>query len=205
MLKRYVMIELFLGIAVIAVGFVFGGSMLSALGTCMVALAAQCSVYSDKHHWAVIALGLISLFGLAVSGISSFFQLTSLSGYADSTSSLAVLLVLAVIILAQSFLSLPVEDRQDLDVLRRGISRMVAFAAIGFIGIVLTYVLSYVFYGSAVTALLEGEAMQDFHYLEGVLALAMVLTAARGVIRGFLGKERLTDGAERKEKTDEAV
>ncbi len=204
LLKRYVFIELFLGIAVIAAGFFFGGSILPAIGACMIGLAAQCAVCSDKHQWAVVCLGVFSLLALGGSGIQAFFHLTSLSRYEDSTSSLTVLLVLAVVILVQNFLALPVEDRFDLDVLRRGISRTVGFSGIGFLGIVLTYLLSYAFYGSAVSALLEGETVQDFHYLEGVFALAMVLTAAREVLRGFLGKER-TFGSLQEEVQDETT
>ncbi len=203
-LKRYVLIEFFLGIAVILLGFLFGGSMLSALGACMIGLAAQCSVDSDKHVWVSVTLGLVSILTLVGSGIQAFFHLTSLSRYGDSTSSLTVLLVLAVVILVQNFLALPVEDRSDLEVLRRGISRTVGFSGIGFVGIVLTYLLSYVFYGSAVSALLEGKTVQDFHYLEGVLALAMVLTAGREVLREFLGK-RQPNGSMREEIQDETT
>ncbi len=203
-LKRYLIIELLLGVAVIAVGLLFGGSVLPALGVCMIALSAQCSVYSEKYHWAVVAFGLVSLVGLAVSGISSFFHLTSLSGYADSTSPLAVLLVLAVVILAQSFLVLPIEDRTDLAVLQRGIRRMIVYALVGFLGIVLTYLLSYVLFGSAIAAHLEGETVQDFHYLEGVLSLAMAFTGAREVFRAFWGKEPLTDGSQ-EENNDQAA
>ncbi len=203
LLKRYVIIEFLLGVAVIALGFFFQGVMLFALGTCMIALAAQCSVYSEKHHWAVIALGLFSLLGLAASGLSSFFHMTSVSRYANDTSPLTVLLVLTVIILVQSFLLLPLEDRPDLDFLRRGVSRMAIFGLIGFAAIVLTYVLSYFLYGSLVSALVEGDGMmdlhyqeQDFHYLEGALALSMALTSVRGVLRSFLGRERLSAGSE---------
>lgn len=195
LLKRYVFIELFLGIAVIVAGFVFGGSILPALGACMIGLAAQCSVGWDKHTCAAVSLGLLSLLALMGSGIQSLFHITSLSRYGGSTSSLTVLLVLAVVILAQSFLVLPVEDRLDLDVLRRGISRTVGFSGIGFLGIILTYLLSYALYGSVVAAILEGETVQDFHYLEGVLSLAMVLTSGREVLRGFFEKERSTDGS----------
>ncbi len=166
-------------------GSLFGGVVLPALGACIIGLAAQCFTCSDKHLWAVISLGLISLLTLVGTGISAFVQLTSLSRYADSSSPLTVLLILAIIILVQNFFALPLEDRSDLDLLRRGISRMVAFSCIGFAGIVLTYLLSYLLYGFV----LEGETVQDFHYLEGILALAMVLTSARGVLLSFLKKK----------------
>lgn len=204
LLRRYVWIELIFGILVLVLGIVLGGPILPALGGCMVALAAQCSVHSEKHHWAVIALGLISLLVLAMNGISSFLHLTSLSGYADDTSPLTVLFALAVILLGQSFLALPVEDRSDLAPLRRGISVLTAFAAIGFAGIILTYILSYVLFGSAVAAHLEGETVQDFHYLEGIFALAMTLTGARAVFRAYLGREHLTDRSQ-EENNDKAA
>lgn len=196
MLKRYVVIELLFGVAVVAAGFFFPGPILPVLGGCMIALAAQCCVYSDKHHWAVVAFGLLSLLVLTVSGGMAFFHFTSLSGYEDSTSPLSVLLVLAVVILGHSSMALPVEDRPDLGVLQRGISRMTAFAGIGFVSIVLTYLLSYALYGTALAALLEGETVQDFHYLEGIFALTMALTSGRALCRAFWGKEQLTDGSE---------
>ena len=185
LLKRYIFVEGFLGIAVMILGALFGGVVLPALGACMIGFAAQCFACSDKHPWAVISLGLISLLTLTGTGISAFVQLTSISRYEGSTSPLTVLLVLAVVILVQNFLALPLEDRSDLDLLRRGISRMVAFSGIGFVGIVLTYLLSYLLYG----LVLEGETVPDFHYLEGILALAMILTTARGVLLSFLKKK----------------
>lgn len=171
-------------------GSVLGGVVLPALGACMIGFAAQCYARSDKHPWAVIGLALFSLLALTGSGISAFTLLTSLSRYADSTSPLTVLLVLSVMTLVQSFLALPLEDRTDLSFLRRGISQTTAFSAIGFGGIVLTYLLSFVLYNSVT----EGETVPDFHYLEGVLALAMVLTAVRGVLLSFLKKkEKIQD------------
>ncbi len=192
-MKRYIVIELIAGGIALAVGLLLGGPVLPALGVCTVALAAQMCVFSDKHHWAIVVFGLLALLGLAGSGLSSFLYLTSLSGYANDASPLTVLLVVAGFLLLQSFLLLPLEEREDLALLRRGISRTVLFSALGFAGIVLTYLLSYLLYGSALAALLEGTTVQDFHYLEGVLSLAFVLTSARGVLRGFFGKEPLTE------------
>ena len=35
--------------------------------------------------------------------------------------------------------------------------------------------------------------IQDVHYVEGVVALAICLTAIRGVVRAFLGKDAVTE------------
>ena len=193
LMKRYVVAELLLGIAAVVVGLFLGGPTLPALGLCAVALAVQCSVFSHKYHGLVFALGLFSLLGLTVCGVASFLHIISLSGYEDRSSSLWVLFAVAVFLLIQRGLSLPLEDRKDLNLLRRGVSRMILFSALGFAGIVLTYLLSYLWYSVAVNALEQGSTMQDFHYLEGVVALAFVLTSARGVLRGFFGKEPLTE------------
>ncbi|MBO5248272.1 MAG: hypothetical protein J6B54_03125 [Clostridia bacterium] len=203
LLKRYVIVELLVGIAEIVIGLLLGGIMLPALGICTVALAAQCVGSSDKHSWVAVGLGLISLLSLTVSGVSSFLFMTSQTGYSHSTSPLTVLLVLAVMILLQGFLALPLEDRHDLGVLRRGISRTVVFMGIGFGGIVLNYLLSYLFFDFAVSAFSGGDAMQDFHYLEGVLALAMVLTCAREILREFFVKQSPRHGALREGTNDQ--
>lgn len=196
MLKRYIIAELALGIVAVVVGLLLGGPMLPALGVCAVALAAQCAVFSDQYHGLVIAFGLFALLGLGICGIFSFLHVISLTGYADDSSPLSVLLAVAVFLLIQSGLSIPLEDRKDLHLLRRGISRMVLFSGLGFLGIVLTYLLSYLLYSVAVNALANGNTMQDFHYLEGIFSLAFVLTSARGVLRGFFGKESLTESIE---------
>ena len=191
MLKYYIWIQILLGLAAVVVGLLLGGPILPAVGVCSVALAAQCAVHADRHQWAAILLGLISILLLFASSVVSFLYMTSQTAYADSVSPLSALFALAVYLLIQCFLILPVEDRNDLDLLRRGITRMIAFAGIGFVGIVLTYVLSYFLYDAALAALELGETVQDFHYLEGVLALAMAFTSARAVFRGFWGREKM--------------
>lgn len=201
LLRRYIWLELILGVAVFVFGILLGGPVLPALGACMIALAARSSVCAEKHHGAVIVLGIASLLMLVGNGVSSFFYMASLSGYSDKTSPLSVLFVLALIVLGQSFLKLPLEERKDLAPLCRGISLLTAFAVVGFIGIVLTYVLSYVLFDAAVAAHLEGETVQDFHYLEGVLSLAMSMTEARAVLRAYLGKEHFIHAQEETNET----
>lgn len=193
MLKRYIVAELLLGVAAVVIGLLLGGPILPALGVCTVALAAQCSAFSEKHYGVVIAFGLFALLGLTVSGISSFTHMIRLSGYADDSSPLTVLFAVAVFLLTQSALSIPLDDRTDLQLLRCGISRIVLFSGIAFAGIILTYLLSYLWYEIAMNALTEGNTIQDFHYLEGILSLAFVLTSARGVFRSFFGQEPLTE------------
>lgn len=196
LLKRSLWVELLFGLAVIVFGVILGGPVLPAMGACMVALAAQCSAGTKKFQGGAVALGIVALAALVGSGLASFFHLTSLSRYSDDTSPLTVLFVLAVVVLGQSFLSLSVEDRPELTGLRRGIRLLTVFAVIGFIGVVLTYVLSYVLFDSALSSYAEGNAVQDFHYLEGVLSLAMSLTSARGVLRAFFGKDRMIESQE---------
>ncbi len=186
-------------------GLFFGGCTLPALGACMVGLSAQCSAKTDKHPRIAVALGVFSLLTLGGSGVSAFFSMVSLSRYEDSVSSLTILLILAVVILSQSFLALPVEDRPDLYFLRQGISRLAVFCLVGFVGIVLNYLLSYVLYDASLSAFLEGQSIPDFHFLEGVFSFAMVLTSARGVLRAFLKGKESTDGSKGKEIQDETA
>lgn len=203
LLRRYVILELIFGIAVMGLGLFFGGCTLTALGACMVGLSAQCSAKTDKFPWIAVTLGMISLLALAGSGVSAFVSMVSLSRYEDSTSPLTVLLVLSVVILVQSFLALPVEDRPDLSFLRQEISRLAVFCLVGFAGIVLNYVLSYVLYDASLSAFLEGQSLSDFHFLEGVFSLAVVLTSARGVLRAFLKEKEPIRGSEGKEIPNE--
>lgn len=185
-------------------GLLFGGCMLTVLGACMTALAARCATKGDNPSWGTVVLGIFSLLALAGSGASAFFSMVSISRYSDSTSSLTVLMVLAVVVLVQSFLALPVEDRADLYFLRRGISEIAVFCLVGFLAIVLNYLFSYVLYEASLAAFLEGETVPDFHFLEGVFSFAIMLTSARGVLCAFLKKES-TQGSEGKEIQDEAA
>ncbi len=192
-MKRYIILETAFGVGVLVFGLFLGGSALPALGCCMIAFVAQLSAYSEKYHGLVVGFGIFSLLLLLWQAVTSFFGMVSLSGYEGATSSLWVPLVLAVVLLAHSFLTLPLEDRPDLVFLSRGIHRMVIFAAVAMAGIVLTYLLSYLLYSTVLSELMEqGNSIQDFHYLEGVLSLAMIFTSARGVFRAFFGKEQLS-------------
>lgn len=202
-LKRYLWLELVLGIIATVLGFLLGGPLLSTLGSCMIALSARCSVHSGKYHGAVIALGLFSLVMLGLCALISFVHVTSLSRYAENASPLAVLFVLALFLLAQCFLLLPLENRSDLSFLRQGILVTAVFAGISFGSIVLTYLLSYVICGSALSLYADGVAVQDFHYLEGAVALAMAFTGARAVLMAYTGKEPLENNTE--DVTDEAA
>ena len=205
LLKRYLWGELLLGILLVAASFFFNGVILLALGGCVMGFAAQCSAHSKGCMSAAVALGIVSLGVLVLSCVQSFFSVTSLSGYNTSASPLSVLLVLAALFLLQSFLSLPVEDRGDLDLLRRGIRVQTVFAALGLLGVFLNYLLSYFFLDSFLSNLLEQDkyysseggsapaALQDFHYIEGVIALALCITAIRSVVRAFMGKEPLSE------------
>lgn len=194
MLKRCLLIELLAGIAVMIVGALLGGSVLPSLGACMIALAACCSVRARAKRIAFsVGLGVASLLILAVCAVGSFFDMTSLSGYANDTSPLSVLLVLSVVLLGQCFLNLPVEDEPELAFLHRGIRTLVIFSGAGFLGIVLTYLLSYAIYGSAISNYLDGTILQDFHFVEGVVTLAMILTSMREILRTYLGAKQLTE------------
>lgn len=184
-------------------GALLGGSALLALGACMIALSARCSVHSGKHHWAVISLGIFALLILVAGGLTSFTHITSVSVYENSTSPLSVLFVLAVGLLVQCFLILPLEDDSRLAFLRKEITVLAVFSGISFVGIVLTYVLSYALYGSAMNEYLDGSFIPDFHYLEGAISLAIVLTGMRGVLRAYMGKEQI--GEIREENVDETA
>ncbi len=191
LMKRYIILETFFGVAVVVAGLFLGGSVLPALGCCMIALAAQLSAYSEQYHGLVVGFGVFSLLLLGWQTVSVFLGIVSRSGFEGATSPLTVPLVLAVVLLTHSFLTLPLEDRQDVLILRRGIHRMVIFSAVSMLGVVLTYLLSFVLYYTALSALLDGDTLGDFHYLEGVVCLAMVFTSGRSVLRAFFGKEQL--------------
>ncbi len=192
-MKRYIILETAFGVGVLVLGLFLGGSALPALGCCMIALAAQLSAYSEKHHGLVVTFGILSLLLLLWQTVSALFGVVSRSGYEDATSSLWVPLVLALVLLAHSFLTLPLEDRSDLPHLSRGIHRIVIFSGVAMAGIVLTYLLSYLLYATVLSELMEqGNGIQDFHYLEGILSLAMIFTSARSVFRAFFGKEPLS-------------
>lgn len=205
MLKRYLWIELLLGTVLIVMSFFFDGVTLFALGGCAVGFAAQCSAYTGKFHAAAIALGIFSLGILVLSCVRSFFSVAATGGYNESGSSLWVPVVLAVLFLVHSFLGLPVEDRSDLEALRRGVRVQTVFCGIALVGILLNYVLSYLFRDVFLSNMQQAEdyfnlgvgsvpaALQDFHYIEGVIALALCFTAIRAVVRAFMGKEPLDE------------
>ena len=60
----------------------------------------------------------------------------------------------------------------------------------------MTYLLSYAIYGSAISNYLDGTVLQDFHFVEGVVTLAMILTSVREILRTYLGAKQLTEGEE---------
>ena len=189
LLKRYFWIELFFGLAVIATGMFLGGTVLLALGGCMLALSVRCFAEGVRHGWGSAAFGVVTLLYLVWIGTVSFFDMTSLSRYADQTSPLAVLFVLALVLLGQIFLSLPTEDQPYLIRLRKEITTLTVFCGVGFVGILLIYLLAFLLFGSALSAMENGGSVPDFHYLEGILALSMALAGARSVLSVFLKKK----------------
>ncbi|MBO5222408.1 MAG: hypothetical protein J6C26_08845 [Clostridia bacterium] len=204
LLSRYLWAELILGAIVIVVGLWMGGNSLFAVGACMMGFAAQCAAHARKNYTAAVGLGVLSVLVLTLGCVRAFTFLVSTSGYDKQSSPLSVLLVLAVIFLLHSFLGLPVEDREDLVMVRHGVKVLSVFSALMLGAIVLNYLLSYVFRDMFLTGLLDREEilasggipaaeLQDFHYLEGVVVLAVCMTAIRAVVRAFFGKEPLEE------------
>ena len=186
-------------------GLFMGGQILFALGACMLGFSAQCSAHAKKGQLAAVLFGVFSLLLLAVGCFRSFGMMVSRTEYGDKTSSLTVLLVIAVLFLLHRFLLLPVEDHPEYGMLRHGMNVLSVFSAMGLAGIALNYVLSYAFTGLFFSNLEEwdrylsegtGSApveLQDFHYVEGLVALAMCITAVRAVVRAYFGEEPIED------------
>jgi hypothetical protein len=204
LLKGYLWTEFLIGVAVIVCGFFLGGSILFAVGACTVGFAAQCAARAVKFRLAAVIFGVFSLAVLAVGCVNSFGLAVTTSGYDEGSSPLTVLLVLAVAVTVQSFALLPAEDRPDLSSVTHGVSVLRVFAVLGLLGVVLNYLISYLLMGSlpshmdALDSYYAGTGslpvgIQDVHYVEGVVALAICLTAIRGVVRAFLGKDAVTE------------
>ena len=201
MLKRYLVAEAFLGLCVMGLGLLMGGQILFALGACMLGFSAQCAAHTTKGQMAAVLFGILSLLLLAVGCLRSFGMMVSLTDYGTKTSSLSVLLVIAVLFLLHRFLALPVEDRPEYSMLRHGMNVLSVFSAMGLVGVALNYLLSYAFSGLFLSNLEEwdryvnegvGSApveLQDFHYVEGLVALALCITAIRAVVRAYFGEE----------------
>lgn len=225
-LKNFMWAEFCLGIVVILVGWMLGsrdsgtlfggdlfsgGTLLPVIGACMISLSAQCAAHSTKLHGVAIGFGVASLLFLAICTLNGFTYMASVSDYGNRGSSLDVLLVLAAVLLLHCFLFLPLEDRTDLAFLRRGVTVLIVFCAVGFLSILLNYLLSYMIYDSSLAVLaaqdylysLEADhqeltgyvpaLLQDFHYVEGVFATAMGMTSARALFRSFVGREPMED------------
>ena len=205
MLKRYLIAEALLGLCVMGVGLFMGGQILFALGACMFGFSAQCAAHATKGQLAAVLFGVFSLLLLAVGCFRSFGMLVSLTEYSDKTSSLTVLLVIAVLFLLHRFLLLPVEDSPEYGMIRHGMNVLSVFSALGLAGIALNYFLSYAFTGLFLSNLEEwdrymtegaGSApveLQDFHYVEGLVALALCITAVRAVVRAYFGEEPIAE------------
>ena len=201
LLKRYLFAEALLGLCVMGLGLWMGGQILFALGACMFGFSAQCAAHARKFQIFAVLFGILSLAALAVGCFRSFGMMVSLTDYDIKTSSLTVLLALAVLFLIHCFLVLPVEERPEYAMIHHGMRVLTVFSVMGIAGVVLNYVLSYVFtdlFLSNVNAwdqyLGDGTGsapveLQDFHYIEGLVALALCVTAIRAVVRAYFGEE----------------
>lgn len=204
LLKGYMWAELLIGIAVIVCGFFLGGSILFAVGACTVGFAAQCASRAERFRVPAVIFGVLSLGMLAFGCVKAFGLAVTSTGYDDGSSPLTVLLVLALAVTVQSFALLPAEDRSGFSSVIHGIGTLRVFAILGLIGIVLNYLISYLLMGSlpshmdVLDSYYGGTGplpvgIQDVHYIEGVVALAICLTAIRGVVRAFLGNDAVTE------------
>jgi len=200
--------ELLVGVGVVVCGFLMGGSILFAVGACIIGFSAQCAAHSSGCRLLAASFGVVSLLLLGAGCLQGFGLAVSTTGYEKSSSPLSVLLVLAVVFLFQCFAVLPAEDRTDLSMLTHGVRVLGVYAGMGLVGVVLNYVISYFVMGTLADKLNAAESyfntgtgslpaeVQDVHYVEGVVALAIGLTAIRGVIRAFVGKEPLQEEKE---------
>jgi hypothetical protein len=106
-----------------------------------------------------------------------------------------------VLFLLHRFLLLPVEDRSEYGMIRHGMNTLSVFSVMGLAGIALNYLLSYAFSDLFLTNMEEWDRylndgggsvpveLQDFHYVEGLVALALCVTAIRAVVRAYFGEE----------------
>lgn len=172
-LKRIAVAEWLTGMAVCVVGLLLGGTTLPVLGAYLASVAVMSAAARGKKGWLTVGMSVVCAVWLIAAGLFACSVYLRSSRYFALTSPLSAVFVAAVALLAQMFFRFWTEDEPSLLRFRRELSAAAIGCGGAFVGIVLTYVLSYA---------------TDAHHCECAVGLALALTGLRNVFGAVFAK-----------------